>query len=128
MTASTRNDPDHVHPLASGEASERPVIRISDDLLIDRETLQSFARNHHIRTMSVFGSTARGDATSESDIDLLVEFEPGKAPSLGTLVELQEALSGLFGGRTVDVATPSILRNPYRRRAIEQEARTLYAA
>ncbi len=128
MTASSRNHPDRGYPVAVGEASERPFIRIGEDLLIDREALQSFARNHHIHTMSVFGSTARGDATSESDVDLLIEFESGQTPSLGTLVEIQETLSGLFGGRPVDVATPSILRNPYRRRAIEQEARTLYAA
>lgn len=128
MTALTRNHSDRGQPVAVDEQSAPPVIRIGDGLVIDRDELRSFARNHHIRTISLFGSTARGEATPESDVDLLIEFESGKTPSLGTLVQLQEELSRLFGGRSIDLATPSILRNPYRRRAIEQETRALYAA
>jgi predicted nucleotidyltransferase len=44
------------------------------------------------------------------------------------MVEIQDAFSVLFGGRKVDVATPSILNNPYRRRAIEKDMEELYAA
>ena len=44
------------------------------------------------------------------------------------MVEIQAAFSGLFGGRKVDVATPAILNNPYRKHAIEKDMQELYAA
>jgi len=44
------------------------------------------------------------------------------------MVEIQEAFTTLFGGRKVDVATPAILNNPYRQRAIEKDMEALYAA
>ena len=94
-----------------------------------RETeVADFCRKHHIRKLSVFGSATRPDFQPESDIDLLVEFEDGQSPSLAGMAELQEGFSKLFGGRRVDVATPSILRNPYRRRAILKDLENLYAA
>lgn len=129
MTPPHPDNPGNERSVVSvSDDSDKLTIRIGDDITIDRSVLQSLARSHHIRSMSLFGSAARGEATPQSDIDLLIEFESGQAPSLGTLVTLQDELSALFGGRRVDVATPSILRNPYRRQAIEQEARTLYAA
>ena len=76
----------------------------------------------------LFGSAVRGNLKPDRDIDLLVEFENGGAPSLGGMVEIQEVFSELFGGRKVDVATPSILNNPYRKRAIEKDMEELYAA
>lgn len=108
--------------------TDEDVIRIDDALTVPRSALHALARRRHIRHIAVFGSAARGERRADSDIDLLVEFEPGRSPSLGTMVELQDELSALFGGHAVEVATPSILNNPYRRRAIEHEARELYAA
>jgi predicted nucleotidyltransferase len=103
-------------------------LRIGDQLVISRAELKTLAARFHIRKLSLFGSAARGDLRPESDIDLLVEFEPGKAPSLGGMLEISDAFSVLFGGRPVDVATASILENPYRRRAIERDMELLYAA
>jgi len=103
-------------------------LHIGDQLTISRAELESLAARLHIRKLSLFGSAARGDLRPDSDIDLLVEFEPGKAPSLGTLLEISDAFSVLFGGAPVDVVTVSILENPYRRRAIERDMRLLYAA
>ena len=81
------------------------------------------------RRLALFGSAARGELRPDSDIDLLVEFESGESPSLGGMTEIQEAFAKLFGGRKVGVATPSILNNPYRRRAIEKDMEEkLYAA
>jgi len=74
------------------------------------------------------GSAARGEITPDSYIDLLVEFEGGKSPSLGGMVKISDAFSKLFNGRKVDIATPSILNNPYRRREIEKDMELLYAA
>jgi len=101
---------------------------IGNTLVISRAALHELAQRYHIRRLVLFGSAVRGELKPDSDIDLLVEFEHGKEPSLGGMVEIHEAFSGLFGGRKVDVATPSILNNPYRKRAIEKEMEELYAA
>lgn len=92
-----------------------------------REELLQLVKRYHIRHLSLFGSAARGELGPDSDIDLLVEFEKGKEPSLGGMVEIQDAFETLFG-RRVDLATPTILNNPYRRRAIEKDMKELYAA
>lgn len=101
---------------------------IGQTILVSRTALQELARRFHIRRLVLFGSAARGELRPDSDIDLLVEFESSEAPSLGGMVEIQDAFSALFGGRKVDVATPTILNNPYRRRAIEKDMEELYAA
>lgn len=90
--------------------------------------LKELCRQYHIHRLVLFGSAARGELKADSDIDLLVEFENGKAPSLGGMVEIQDAFVNLFDGRKVDLATPTILNNPYRRREIEKDMEELYAA
>lgn len=74
----------------------------------------------------MFGSAARGDDTPSSDVDLLVEFVPGASPSGFALMNLQDELSAVFGGRRIDLAFPSVLDNPYRRRSIEPQLRPLF--
>lgn len=106
----------------------KSMISIGGPITVERDALERLARRRNIRNVTLFGSAARDELTPDSDIDLLLEFEPGRAPSLGGMVALKEEFSALFGGRSVDLATPSILRNPYRRRAIQREGRTLYAA
>lgn len=101
---------------------------IGRTIVVSRAALQALAQHFRIRRLLLFGSAARGELGPDSDIDLLIEFEGGRAPSLGGMVEIQEAFATLFGGRKVDVATPSILNNPYRRRAIERDMKVLYAA
>ncbi len=104
------------------------TILIGQKILVSRKTLRQLVHRYHIQRLVLFGSAARGELGPESDIDLLVEFEPDKAPSLGGMFEIQQAFSELFGGRKVDVATSAILNNPYRRRAIEKDMEELYAA
>lgn len=101
---------------------------IGQTITVSRAAVQELAQRFHIRRLVLFGSAARGELRPDSDIDLLIEFENGAAPSLGGMVEIQDAFAKLFGGRKVDVATPSILNNPYRRRAIEKDMEELYAA
>ena len=62
------------------------------------------------------------------DVDLLVEFDPKSKVTLFDLPRVQEAFSPLFGNRRIDLATPEILENPFRRRAIEPDLKVLYAA
>lgn len=88
--------------------------------------IAEICRRYHVRRMSLFGSMAAGTQRPDSDVDLLVEFIPGEAPSGFSLVDMQGELVEAFDGRAVDLAFPSVLRNPYRRRAIEAQLQTLY--
>jgi predicted nucleotidyltransferase len=101
---------------------------IGGEIEVSRAALAEIAKRFHIRRLYLFGSAARSELRPDSDIDLLVEFESNGAPSLGGIVEIQDAFNKLFHGRKVDVATPSILKNPYRKRAIEKDMAVLYAA
>lgn len=119
---------------SADEPTGNTLMRHKDKLVIggtievSRMALKELAQRYHINRVDLFGSAARGVLKSESDIDLLVEFEKGKAPSLGGMVKLNRDFSALFGGRKVDVATPSILNNPYRQQAILKDKEELYAA
>jgi predicted nucleotidyltransferase len=104
------------------------VLKIGGRLSIARSALDALIKRYHIKRLALFGSAARGEMTPTSDIDLLVEFEEGKSPSLGSMVVISDAFSQLFGGRKVDLATTAILNNPYRRREIEKDMELLYAA
>jgi hypothetical protein len=88
--------------------------------------LDELCRRYRVRALKMFGSAAVGFETADSDVDLLVGFTPGQAPSAFELVDLRDALSQLFGGRPVDLAFGGILDNPYRRRAIVPQLRSLY--
>lgn len=98
-----------------------------EKLHIPRGQLAALCRKHHIRKLSLFGSAARNEMSPGSDVDLLVEFETGSNTSLFKIPALQEELSALFGGRKVDIATPEILDNPFRRKTILPELMTLYS-
>lgn len=97
-------------------------------LHIPKGRLAELCRKYHIRKLSLFGSAARNAMTPESDIDLMVEFEPGHAPSLWEAPGVEQEFSALFGNRRVDIVSPEILRNPYRRKAIVPELKVLYEA
>ena len=71
----------------------------------DAEALASVCRRHQIRRLSLFGSTLKGADRPDSDVDLLVEFEPDAKPSLLTMAEIELELSPLLGGRKVDLRT-----------------------
>jgi len=94
---------------------------------VPKRRLAAFCRRHHIKRLGVFGSAARGEAGNASDVDLLVEFEKDAQASLFDMVRMQDELARIFG-RKVDLATPAILENPYRRRSILKDLRELYAA
>lgn len=93
-------------------------------------TLQShiadICTRYRVRRLQMFGSAAVDQEGPDSDVDLLVEFIPGEAPSGFALVDMQDELSAAFDGRKIDLAFPSVLNNPYRRRAIEPQLRPLF--
>ena len=67
-----------------------------------------------VRGLYLFGSVARGDSRQDSDVDLLVEFEPGAKPSLLTMARIELELSSLLGGRKIDLRTAQDLSRYFR--------------
>ena len=94
-------------------------------LTIDRQAVAAFCRRHHVRRLALFGSVLRDDFTPESDVDVLVEFEPGLVPGL-RFFSMEEELSTILG-RKVDLNTPGFLSRYFRDKVLE-EAETLYLA
>jgi len=95
-------------------------------LLISRKKIAALCRKYGVKKLSLFGSAARGDMNPESDVDLMVEFDPASKTSLWDYPAMQDDFSALFDRRKVDIASPEILRNPYRRKTILPDLKTLY--
>lgn len=83
-------------------------------IAVNPEILSAVCRRHHIRRLSLFGSTLKGTARPDSDIDLLVEFEPGSRTTLLDMAQIEIELSTLLGGRKVDLRTPKDLSRFFR--------------
>jgi hypothetical protein len=94
---------------------------------VDAEALATFCRQHGIRRLALFGSALRGEMGPDSDVDLLVEFEPGRVPGLIRIAQMELALSPLFDGREIELRTYGDLSR-YFRDEVRAEAVTLYDA
>ena len=92
---------------------------------VPEETITDFCRRHRVRRLCLFGSILRDDFRADSDVDVLVEFEPGATPGFG-FFGMQEELSALLG-RKVDLHTPGFL-SKYFRDQVLGEAEVLYDA
>jgi uncharacterized protein len=86
--------------------------------------LREFCRRHHIRRLAVFGSVLGAAFRADSDVDVLVQFVSGRTPGL-EFIDMQDELSGLFGGRQVDLVTEKFL-NPRIRQSVLQSAVVVY--
>ena len=95
--------------------------------IFNREALAEICRRHHIHRLSLFGSVLAGTDRPDSDVDLLVEFEPDKAPGLIGLAGIEAELSTLLGGRRVDLRTPQDLSRYFRDEGV-RTAEVQYAA
>jgi len=93
---------------------------------VDKENIEAFCRKHRIKRLALFGSVLRPDFRSDSDVDVLVGFEPGAVPGLFGIARMERELSILFGGRKVDLRTPEDLSRYFRQNVIE-EAEVQYA-
>ncbi len=87
-------------------------------LNISNNEIADFCQRHHIRKFALFGSVLRDDFRPDSDIDVLVEFEPGHVPGYITLGKMQIELSELFG-RQVDLKTPASLSRYFRQTVLD---------
>ena len=94
---------------------------------VDRVALAALCCRNQIRRISLFGSTLRGDRRPDSDVDLLVEFEPAATPGLLGLARIEAELSALLGGRRVDLRTAQDL-SPHFRNEVIRTAEVQYAA
>lgn len=92
---------------------------------IDAAEISRFCRRQGIHRLAVFGSAARGEAGPESDLDLLVEFEPDTHVGL-SFFRIQDELSRLFG-RNVDLNTPGFL-GPRLLERVQKDVLPLYEA
>ena len=78
------------------------------------DKVTEFCKRNKIRKLSLFGSALRKDFRLDSDIDLLVEFQAGATPSLLDLARMERELSGILGGRKIDLRTPKELSRYFR--------------
>lgn len=95
-------------------------------IAIDQERLAAFCRRHHIRRLALFGSVLRADFGPQSDIDVLVEFDPAHIPGLFGIARMERELSAIFGGRRADLRTAEDLSR-YFRQDVLREAEVQYA-
>ena len=101
---------------------------VAQKLRIAPTKLEALCRKYGIAKLSLFGSASRNELTPESDVDLMVEFSPDSRASLFDIAVMQEEFSAALGGRKVDIATPEILRNPFRRGSIVRDLKSIYEA
>ena len=92
---------------------------------LDSDEIAAFCRRNSIRRLALFGSVLREDFTPSSDVDVLVEFEPGKTSGLG-FFRIQEELSRMLD-RKVDLHTPAFLSR-YFRDEVLREAENVHVA
>ena len=91
---------------------------MSVQIPIDRKKIASFCRRHRIRRLALFGSVLRDDFRPDSDVDTLVEFEPGVAVGFIRLAGMELELSEILG-RKVDLRTPADLSRYFRQEVLQ---------
>jgi len=87
---------------------------VTRSVTFPQDELAALCRRHGIRRLSLFGSVLRGTDRPGSDVDLLVEFEPGRTPGFLGLATIELELSDLLGGRSVDLRTAADLSRHFR--------------
>jgi hypothetical protein len=95
---------------------------------LPRDEIAAYCQRHHIRRLALFGSVLREDFSSDSDVDVLVEFDPAYPPRLDDLLAAEAELSTLLG-RRVDLGEKRAVEqdpNYRRRRCILDSAAVIY--
>jgi predicted nucleotidyltransferase len=85
---------------------------------IPHDRIAEFCRQNHIRKLALFGSVLREDFRPDSDVDVLVEFDPAHVPGFLRLYDLEQELSRLLGGHEVDLITEKFLNRRIRDRVL----------
>lgn len=100
-------------------------MKLKFDNTLSQEKIKEFCKKYNIKKMSLFGSVLRNELTSDSDIDILVEFDKDNIPSFFDLYEMEQELSHYMNGRVVDIRTPGDLSRYFRDEVMET-AEVLY--
>ncbi len=95
-------------------------------IAIPKKEIRDFCRRYHIRSLALFGSVLRADFRTDSDVDLLVEFEPNARVGLMMLSHMQRELADLLH-RPVDLVPRDGLK-PAIRESVLSAAQVIYAA
>ncbi len=90
------------------------MVSMGNNLPVPKNDLEEFCRRNRIRKLAFFGSVLRPDFGPESDVDVLVEFEPGAQVGFFGLYDLEQELSRILGGRKVDLRTAEDLSRYFR--------------
>jgi hypothetical protein len=100
---------------------------VSRNIDVPMERIAEFCRKWKVRRFSLFGSVLREDFRPDSDVNVLVSFQPDSTWDLLDLVDMRDELMSLFG-REVDLVEEEGLRNPFRRASILSTRQVVYAA
>lgn len=81
---------------------------------IPKDRITHFCVQNQIKRLALFGSVLRNDFSKDSDIDVIVEFIPGKRVGMFAMARIERELSLIFGNRKVDLRTPAELSRYFR--------------
>ncbi|MCK9377265.1 MAG: nucleotidyltransferase family protein [Syntrophobacterales bacterium] len=93
---------------------------------IPKDRIEDFCRRWKIKEFALFGSVLRADFRPDSDVDVLVSFEPGGGITFDNRVEMLDQLAEIFD-REVDLVEKDAIRNPFRRHEILTTKEVVYA-
>jgi predicted nucleotidyltransferase len=102
-------------------------LRSQSRILLSAQEIEAFCHKWEVQELALFGSVLRDDFSMDSDVDVLVTFDPEARRSLFDLIEMQDELEALLH-RKVDLVSRGGLRNPFRRREILGTREVVYAA
>jgi predicted nucleotidyltransferase len=102
-------------------------VKVKSNIKIPSDKIEAFCRKWQIKEFAFFGSVLREDFRPDSDLDVLVTFEPDDGIFSDNRVEMQDELAQIFG-RQVDLVEKEAIRNPFRRHEILTTKEVVYAA
>jgi predicted nucleotidyltransferase len=92
------------------------------------QQIEAFCRKYKMKELSLFGSVLRDDFRPDSDVDVLLAFQPEGGMTFENFLDIRDELSAMFRGREVDVVQKRLLKNPFRRYEILTTREVVYAA
>ena len=97
---------------------------------VPKDNVEVFCRRNHVRSLAFLGSVLRDDFRPESDVDVLVQFDPGQEPDLMEIVAMENELSDILGHKVDLVERQAVEKseNYIRRRHILQSEESIYVA
>jgi uncharacterized protein len=114
-------------PETMNESVAVDELGVAERIPVSQQQIETFCRKWKIREFALFGSVLRDDFRLDSDVDVLVEFEPDTRFSLFDFVNMQDELSQMFG-REVDLVEKAAVTNPFVRHHIRHNHRIVFHA